>query len=244
MGNTYAREDSVESSGRSSRSSSILRKYSKSLRCKDTESISKSSAVEDECNNECESDRDGTETREKEEGEAEEEEEEEEEETSDVEKDGGPPPQLTEEQKETLKRTWKIIETNVARVGVVLFMGLFETHPDVQEVFTPFRGLPMEEVQQSKELRSHALRVMGFVEKAVRRLDHPEKLTPLIRECGRNHCHYGAQAQHIELVGPQFLQAIKPALEDEWTEEVEAAWDLLMKNIAYAMKKAMIEESK
>ncbi|XP_042206135.1 leghemoglobin 49-like, partial [Homarus americanus] len=123
-----------------------------------------------------------------------------------------------------------------------LLARLFETHPDVQEVFTPFRGLPMEEVQQSKELRSHALRVMGFVEKAVRRLDQPEKLVPLIQECGRNHCHYGAQVQHIELVGPQFLQAIKPALEDQWTEEVEVAWGLLMMNIAYVMKTAMKKE--
>ncbi|XP_066952288.1 uncharacterized protein glob1 [Macrobrachium rosenbergii] len=155
-----------------------------------------------------------------------------------------PPKMLTEEQKETIKRTWKIIETNVARVGVVTFIGLFETHPDVQEVFIPFRGLPMEEVQQSKELRSHALRVMGFVEKAVRRLEEPEKLVPLIQECGKNHCHYGAQVQHVELVGPEFLKAIQPALESEWTDEVEEAWDLLMKNIAYGMRLAMIEEMK
>ncbi|XP_064107702.1 cytoglobin-2-like [Macrobrachium nipponense] len=155
-----------------------------------------------------------------------------------------PPKMLTEAQKETIKRTWKIIETNVARVGVVTFIGLFETHPDVQEVFIPFRGLPMEEVQQSKELRSHALRVMGFVEKAVRRLEEPEKLVPLIQECGKNHCHYGAQIQHVELVGPEFLKAIQPALESEWTDEVEEAWDLLMKNIAYGMRLAMIEEIK
>ncbi|XP_063889558.1 uncharacterized protein LOC135116183 [Scylla paramamosain] len=102
----------------------------------------------------------------------------------------------------------------------------------------------MEQVKQSKELRSHALRVMGFVEKAVRRLDHPEKLEPLIRECGRNHCHYGAQPHQIELVVPQFLQAIKPALEEEWTPEVEEAWCLLMRNIAFALKCAMLEAMK
>ncbi|KAK8734353.1 hypothetical protein OTU49_006144 [Cherax quadricarinatus] len=148
MGNTYTREDSVDSNGRSSRSSSILRKYSKSLKCRETESFSKCSSAEEHCEESDKKPKDGLERQVRED-------------RSDVGKDVHlePPPQLTEEQKETVKRTWKIIEASVAKVGVVLFMGLFETHPDVQEVFTPFRGLPMEEVQQSKELRAHALRL-------------------------------------------------------------------------------------
>ncbi|XP_050693894.1 uncharacterized protein LOC126984318 [Eriocheir sinensis] len=85
---------------------------------------------------------------------------------------------------------------------------------------------------------------MGFVEKAVRRLDQPEKLEPLIRDCGRNHCHYGVQPHQFELVVPQFLQAIKPALEDKWTPEVEEAWCLLMRNIAFALKTAMLQSMK
>lgn len=45
----------------------------------------------------------------------------------------------------------------------------------------------------------------------------------------------------LQLVGPQFIQAIKPALENQWTEEVEVAWSLLMSNIAYLMKNAMLQ---
>lgn len=85
MGNSYAREDSIDSNGRTSRSSSLLRKYSKSFKWRDTE--------------------EGGERAEQE-GEAEE-----------------PPPQLTEEQREVVKRTWRVIEASVAKVGVVLFMG-------------------------------------------------------------------------------------------------------------------------
>ncbi|KAK8393555.1 hypothetical protein O3P69_006707 [Scylla paramamosain] len=47
-----------------------------------------------------------------------------------------------------------------------------------------------------------------------------------------------------KLVVPQFLQAIKPALEEEWTPEVEEAWCLLMRNIAFALKCAMLEAMK
>ncbi|KAK4309881.1 hypothetical protein Pmani_018516, partial [Petrolisthes manimaculis] len=121
---------------------------------------------------------------------------------------------------------------------------LFETHPDVQEVFAPFRGLQVEQVKHSKELRSHALRVMGFVEKAVRRLDQPDKLERLIRECGRNHCYYGAHPHQVQLVVPQFLQAVQPTLGDEWTGDVESAWSTLLYNVTYIMREAMLEEKK
>ncbi|XP_064107892.1 uncharacterized protein LOC135216452 [Macrobrachium nipponense] len=149
MGNNYTREDSIESQGRQSRSSSILRRY-RSFRHKDSTSLSRCSTTEDQDDSE----REATSTDNREEGEAREPPDLMALEEAERQK---PPKMLTEAQKETIKRTWKIIETNVARVGVVTFIGLFETHPDVQEVFIPFRGLPMEEVQQSKELRSHAL---------------------------------------------------------------------------------------
>ncbi|KAK3887409.1 hypothetical protein Pcinc_008525 [Petrolisthes cinctipes] len=158
------------------------------------------------------------------------------------EKEDIPPPTLTQEQKQLIKTTWTLIEASVAKVGVVLFMGLFETHPDVQQVFTPFRGLQMEQVKQSKELRAHALRVMGFVEKAVRRLDQPEKLVRMIQECGRNHCHYGARPDQVQHVVPQFLQAVQPTLGDEWTEDVEVAWSVLLNNLTFIMKEAMVKQ--
>ncbi|KAJ9575258.1 hypothetical protein L9F63_025791, partial [Diploptera punctata] len=52
---------------------------------------------------------------------------------------------------------------------------LFETHPDVQQVFMPFKEIELEDLKLSKELRAHALRVMAFVQKAVARLHEPEK---------------------------------------------------------------------
>lgn len=35
---------------------------------------------------------------------------------------------------------------------------LFETHPDVKDVFMPFNGMKVDELQHSKQLRAHALR--------------------------------------------------------------------------------------
>ncbi|KAK3868931.1 hypothetical protein Pcinc_025725 [Petrolisthes cinctipes] len=76
-------------------------------------------------------------------------------------------------------------------------------------------------------------------EKAVRRLDQPDKLERLIRECGRNHCYYGAHPHQVQLVVPQFLQAVQPTLGDEWTGDVESAWSTLLHNVNYIMREAM-----
>ncbi|XP_046388827.1 non-symbiotic hemoglobin 1-like isoform X2 [Ischnura elegans] len=122
---------------------------------------------------------------------------------------------------------------------------LFETHPDVQEVFIPFQGMGLEELRHSKQLRAHALRVMGFVQKAVARLHEPEKLDVLLRELGKKHYSYGAKQQYIDYIAPEFIQAIKPSLEDKWSDEVEEAWIALFNYMGVIMKAAMdLEEQR
>ncbi|XP_024086038.1 cytoglobin-2-like, partial [Cimex lectularius] len=118
---------------------------------------------------------------------------------------------------------------------------LFETHPDVQQVFMPFNGIELEDLKHSKQLRAHALRVMAFVQKAIARLHEPEKLEQLLKELGKKHHGYKAKVQYVDLVGPQFIQAIQPSLDSEWTEEVADAWKLLFAHVGYIMKGAMIE---
>ncbi|GFG36275.1 hypothetical protein Cfor_00807, partial [Coptotermes formosanus] len=75
---------------------------------------------------------------------------------------------------------------------------LFETHPDVQQVFMPFKGIELEDLKHSKQLRAHALRVMAFVQKAVARLYEPEKLETLLQELGKKHYSYGAKQKYVD----------------------------------------------
>ena len=44
-------------------------------------------------------------------------------------------------------------------------------------------------------------------------------------------------------MGPQFLAAIQPSLEEKWSDDVESAWILLFKHISYNMKSAMLQEA-
>lgn len=146
---------------------------------------------------------------------------------------------LSQEQKDLVVKTWKLLEENIAKVGVITFLSLFETHPDVQSVFLPFNGLTKEDLRRSKQLHAHALKVMNFIQKVIGRINEPEKLYHLLYQLGRNHVHYGAKQQYIDFVGPQFVFAIKPSLADSWSEEIEAAWIHLFASISDVMKRGM-----
>ncbi|XP_013782719.2 cytoglobin-2-like [Limulus polyphemus] len=150
-------------------------------------------------------------------------------------------PTLTRNQRAILTNTSKLLVENISRVGVITFMNLFETHPDVQEVFMPFKGLSGNDLRYSRELRAHAFRVMGVVQKVITRLNEEEKLDQLLTDLGKKHARYGAKPQYIDLIGPQFVHAIKPSLEDHWTTEMEEAWCQLFRYIAWVMKAAMVE---
>ncbi|KAL0267060.1 UNVERIFIED_CONTAM: hypothetical protein PYX00_009428 [Menopon gallinae] len=154
------------------------------------------------------------------------------------------PEDLTSRQKDLLTETWKELESNIAKVGVITFVSLFETHPDVQQSFMSFNGVDIEDLKHSKQLRAHALRVMAFVQKAVARLHEPEKLETLLKELGKKHVSYGAKQKYVELVGPQFILAIKPSLEKQWDDELHEAWTHLFKIIEYVMVSSMEDEQK
>ncbi|XP_076464350.1 uncharacterized protein LOC143296358 [Babylonia areolata] len=149
-------------------------------------------------------------------------------------------PEFTEHQKKVVLDSWRVIQKDIAHVGVVMFVGLFETHPDVQDVFLPFKGQSLDELKQSAQLKSHVLRVMGTVEKCLARIDEPDKLQNLLHELGAKHVLYNARIDYIDLIGPQFIRAVKPAMGDQWTSEIEAAWADLFRLISHIMKEAMV----
>lgn len=154
------------------------------------------------------------------------------------------PEGLTDGEKELLTETWKKLKDHIAKIGVITFVSLFETHPDVQQSFMSFNGMDIQDLKHSKQLRAHALRVMNFVEKAIARLHEPEKLESLLQDLGRKHVSYGAKQKYVELVGPQFVLAIKPSLEKEWNQELHDAWNHLFKIIEHIMVASMDEEEK
>ncbi|XP_039181056.1 neuroglobin-like [Crotalus tigris] len=152
---------------------------------------------------------------------------------------------LSQAQKEWIRESWNILHKNIARVGIIVFIGLFETHPECKDVFFLFRDVDdLQQLKMSKELQAHGLRVMSFIEKSVARLDQEPKLEALAFQLGKNHFHYKAPPNYYEYIGIQFIQAVRPILKDDWTLEVEKAWQGLFRYLVAVMHRGFHNEGK
>ncbi|MBN3277506.1 NGB1 protein, partial [Polyodon spathula] len=152
---------------------------------------------------------------------------------------------LSEAQKDLIRESWKILHEDIARVGIIMFIRLFETHPECKDVFFMFREIDdLQELKMSKELQAHGLRVMSFIEKSVARLSQEDKLEQIAFELGRSHCRYSAPPKYYEYVGVQFISAVKPIVKENWTQAVEESWQSLFLYLTEVMKRGYHEEER
>ncbi|KAJ8409038.1 hypothetical protein AAFF_G00240590 [Aldrovandia affinis] len=150
---------------------------------------------------------------------------------------------LTLQQIEMIKESWKVIQEDIAKVGIIMFVRLFETHPECKDVFFLFRDVEdLERLRTNKELRAHGLRVMSFIEKSVARLDQLERLDQLALDLGRGHYRYNAPPKYYGYIGVEFIRAVQPILKERWTDEMEEAWKALFQYVTRIMKKGYWEE--
>ncbi|XP_041810430.1 x globin [Chelmon rostratus] len=149
-----------------------------------------------------------------------------------------------EDQIQMVKESWKVIRDDIAKVGIIMFVRLFETHPECKDVFFLFRDVEdLERLRSSRELRAHGLRVMSFIEKSVARLDQQERLEALALELGKSHYHYNAPPKYYSYVGAEFICAVQPILKERWTAELEEAWKTMFQYLTSLMKQGYQEES-
>uniref|UniRef100_A0A087XVE5 X globin n=1 Tax=Poecilia formosa TaxID=48698 RepID=A0A087XVE5_POEFO len=165
---------------------------------------------------------------------------------------------LSEEQVQMIKDSWKVIRDDIAKVGIIMFVRLFETHPECKDVFFLFRDVQdLERLRTNRELRAHGLRVMSFIEKSVARLDQPERLEALAVELGKSHYHYNAPPKYynhpqtnqsnmdgvFQYVGAEFICAVQPILKERWTTELEEAWKTMFQYVSSLMRQGYQDES-
>ncbi|XP_078133291.1 x globin [Sander vitreus] len=150
----------------------------------------------------------------------------------------------SEDQIQMIKESWKVIQDDIAKVGIIMFVRLFETHPECKDVFFLFRDVEdLKRLRTSRELRAHGLRVMSFIEKSVARLDQLERLEALALELGKSHYHYNAPPKYYSYVGAEFICAVQPILKERWTAELEEAWKTMFQFVASLMKQGHEKES-
>ncbi|XP_037551112.1 x globin [Nematolebias whitei] len=150
----------------------------------------------------------------------------------------------SQEHIQMIRDSWKVIRDDIAKVGIIMFVRLFETHPECKDVFFLFRDVEdLERLRTNRELRAHGLRVMSFIEKSVARLDQPDRLEALAVELGKSHYHYKASPKYYNYVGAEFICAVQPILKERWTAELEEAWKTMFQYVTSLMTQGYQEES-
>ena len=54
-------------------------------------------------------------------------------------------------------------------------------------------------MKHNAQVRAHALRVMGTVEKVVARLDEPDNLINVLHQLGRRHSTYSVKPEYVDV---------------------------------------------
>jgi methyl-accepting chemotaxis protein-1 (serine sensor receptor) len=81
-------------------------------------------------------------------------------------------------------------------------------------------------------------KLMAMIATAVRSLDDPGRLEPLLRNLGRRHVGYGVRAEHYAAVGSALLWTLDRALGPAFTRETREAWTAVYGVIAETMQSA------
>lgn len=118
---------------------------------------------------------------------------------------------MTPEQIQLCKSSWANVVPIADQAAALFYQNLFEADPSLKSLF---KG-DMEE--QGKKL-------MDMISSAVRLLDKPDVLIPVVQRLGAGHVKYGVEDSHYETVGGALIKTLSMGLGDTFTPETEEAW--------------------
>ena len=136
--------------------------------------------------------------------------------------------ELTEEQKELVRKSFSRAERMADVVGLIFYQRLFELDPNLRPLF-------------QHNIQEQSKKLMTTLKMAVEGLEHRNELTSSIRALGRRHVQYGVKEQHYDTVGEALLWALEKALGADFTPEARGAWLSVYVWLATIMKEAAAE---
>jgi hemoglobin-like flavoprotein len=129
---------------------------------------------------------------------------------------------MTPDQVQIVKATFEQAEENASQLGIDFYGNLFTADPSLAPMF-------------HGTMEAQAEKLMTMIASAVRGLDRPDALLPVLQDLGRRHVGYGVQPEHYDIVGAAFMKTLADAFGADFTAEVRDAWAAFYKMAADAM---------
>jgi nitric oxide dioxygenase len=139
---------------------------------------------------------------------------------------------ITAAQIDLVKETWGTVVPIADTAAQLFYDRLFATSPQLEPMFAG-TDLP----QQRKKL-------VKAINTVVVSLDRIETLLPVIRDMGRRHVGYGAEAAHYGQVGSALLWTLETGLGDAWSDDAAMAWTKAYQMLAEVMLEGAAASSK
>lgn len=135
---------------------------------------------------------------------------------------------ITSTQKALVRETFGLVAPIAPTAAALFYQRLFDLDPTVRPMFKGDIG------EQGKML-------MQALALAVKSLDRPEALMPVLQDLGRRHAKYGVTDAHYDTVGAALIWTLEKGLGDRFTTGVREAWVAVYGVIATTMKVAANE---
>jgi hemoglobin-like flavoprotein len=135
---------------------------------------------------------------------------------------------MTPEQKQLVKKTWKMVAP-IADAAVSSFYGrLFEIDASARALF------------KSSDLPEQRHKLVQALSLVVQGIDDLAALTPRLADLGRRHAQLGVTESQYESVGAALLWTFEQSLGSAWTADVKQAWASAYAVLAGVMKEAVV----
>ncbi len=132
---------------------------------------------------------------------------------------------MTSEQKNLVQESWVQVVPIAYAAATLFYNRLFELDPDLQRLFA------------KTNMHQQGNLLMRMLDVAVKTLDNPEQLLPVVEQLGQRHVRYGVKDDHYETVGTALLWTLSQGLGEAFTPEVREAWAETYSLLSITMKR-------
>ena len=137
---------------------------------------------------------------------------------------------VTPRQKTLVQESFAAVAPRADEVTATFYNRLFELDPTLRAMFKP-------------DLTPQRQKLAQMLTAAVKGLDRPEQLIPVVRDLGRRHATYGVVDRHYDLVGQALIWTLQQQFGTTFTRELEDAWTAVYTLLATTMKAAAHAET-
>ncbi len=118
---------------------------------------------------------------------------------------------MTPQQIELVRRSFALVALQPDATAALFYRRLFEQAPSLKPLFIG-------------DLRGQGQRLMQMIAAAVRLLDQPTALLPVLAQLGARHAGYGVQAGDYRTVGRALIATLEEGLGADFDADTREAW--------------------